>query len=141
MKETPRVVTRTRRVESSRGWPARICLYRGAGAPGRVSEVAARLPPAPGKFSKHPLPTPQEEAWRRTDIRALRAECLPPAGADAYLDLPVRARLRCCEPLVGEEHGGQVILMPGGVENTFLDPEIAAKGVIFTDLRPLKRAS
>jgi Fe-S cluster assembly protein SufD len=38
------------------------------------------------------------------------------------------------KPLVADQHGGQIVLMPGGVEID-LDESIAAQGVIFTDLK------
>ena len=38
------------------------------------------------------------------------------------------------KPLVADQHGGQIILTPGGAQ-VDLDEEIAAQGVIFTDLK------
>lgn len=49
---------------------------------------------------------------------------------------PIPASL--LEPLTAEEHGGQVILMPGGA-NTSLQAELIKKGVIFTDLQTAER--
>jgi Fe-S cluster assembly protein SufD len=45
---------------------------------------------------------------------------------------PVREDL--LKPLVADQHGGQIVLTPGGV-NINLDQKLAQKGVIFTDLR------
>ena len=38
------------------------------------------------------------------------------------------------KPLVADQHGGQIVLMPGGVKID-LDESIAEQGVIFTDLK------
>jgi Fe-S cluster assembly protein SufD len=76
------------------------------------------------------FPATTEEAWRRTDLRALPAEVFRlPAGEDLP---PVPAEL--LKPLVANQHGGQVILTPGGA-TVDLDPKLAAQGVIFTDLK------
>lgn len=83
-------------------------------------------------FEALPYPTTQDEPWRRTDIRALKDDFqLPNPGA--YQDLPAipESLLR---PLVSEQHGGQIILLPGGLQKEALNSEAAQKGVIFTDL-------
>jgi Fe-S cluster assembly protein SufD len=41
-------------------------------------------------------------------------------------------------PLVGEQHGGQLVLTPGSVRLD-LDPDLAAAGVVFTDLETAER--
>jgi len=75
-----------------------------------------------------PMPTSRDEAWRRTDLTGLhsgditlasRCSTYPPA--------------ELVEPLIGEKHGGQIIISAGKIEIN-LDPEIAQQGVIFTDL-------
>jgi len=38
------------------------------------------------------------------------------------------------QPIAGEQHGGQVVLLPGGRSEVKLDPALAAQGVVFTDL-------
>jgi Fe-S cluster assembly protein SufD len=40
--------------------------------------------------------------------------------------------------LVGKEHGGQIVLLPDGVQQTLV-PELASKGVVFTDLASAER--
>ena len=78
-----------------------------------------------------PYPTLKDEPWRRTDIRKLEGDFdLPEQGA--YQDLPPVPK-NLLKPLVGDHHGGQIVLLPGGVE-VQLDPDLAGKGVIFTDL-------
>ncbi|MFN2187831.1 MAG: hypothetical protein ACK2T3_03630, partial [Candidatus Promineifilaceae bacterium] len=73
----------------------------------------------------------KDEPWRRTDIRSLDGSLALPKD-DAYLDLqPMPTRL--LTPLVGQEHGGQITLLPGGIKSEVSD-EITEKGVVFSDL-------
>jgi len=82
-------------------------------------------------FMQLPYPTTKDEPWRRTDIRGLDGALKLPKY-EAYLDLqPLPERLLA--PLVGQEHGGQITLLPGGVRTEVSD-EIVEKGVIFSDL-------
>ncbi|GAB4502920.1 MAG: Fe-S cluster assembly protein SufD [Anaerolineales bacterium] len=127
MQEKPVIVTRARRGDSA----AREFSFRREQlrAEGPLSEYRAR---AWQQFQKQSLPDTSAEAWRRTDIRHLPADKfhLPPARA--YLDLPpVRADL--LEPLADGQHGGQIVLLPGGA-TVELDEKLAAQGLIFTDL-------
>ena len=82
-------------------------------------------------FVSLPYPTTKDEAWRRTDLRNLDGSITLPAN-EAYLDLPPVPE-RLLTPLVGDQHGGQITLLPGGVK-VELNDEIAQKGVIFSDL-------
>jgi Fe-S cluster assembly protein SufD len=84
-------------------------------------------------YDRLAMPAVSEEAWRRTDLRLLPAASFRLPVLDAFRDLaPVPEEL--LKPLTAERHGGQVILLPGGARAT-LDHALAAKGVIFTDLR------
>lgn len=79
------------------------------------------------------LPVATEEAWRRTDLRAFPAEVFRLPEGEALQALPgVPADL--LKPLVADQHGGQIILTPAGVQ-VDLDEKIARQGVIFTDLK------
>lgn len=82
-------------------------------------------------FQTLSLPTTQLEPWRRTDIRRLDVGSfnLPKDGDYAHLP-PVPGELLA--PLVADQHGGQITLLPGGV-TVELDEALAQKGVIFTD--------
>jgi Fe-S cluster assembly protein SufD len=83
-------------------------------------------------FKKHSLPVTTEEAWRRTDIHKLPTDQFKFAEDEAFTDLPpVREDL--LRPLVANQHGGQIVLSPGGV-HIELDEKLSEKGVIFTDL-------
>jgi Fe-S cluster assembly protein SufD len=79
------------------------------------------------------MPSVSEEAWRRTDLNLLPAGSfrLPEAEAFRALAQPPEDLLK---PLTSDQQGGQVILLPGGAR-TLLDPDLVARGVIFTDLR------
>mgnify|MGYP000023540921 CR=1 FL=1 len=88
-------------------------------------------------FSRLPMPAPTDEAWRRTDLRGLPAAELRLPTPEAYRDLtPVPDEL--LKPLIAEQHGGQVVLLPGG-SRLDLDPALASQGVIFTDLQTAER--
>lgn len=139
MKETPRVVvSRTKRVERAAPGPREFSFTEEQVRTQEVSEgLRAYRQRSWQVFRSLPIPTPQEEPWRRTDIRSLRANAFRLPLSEAYMDLP-EAPSYLLEPLVGEEHGGQVVLMAGGAK-THLDPALEAKGVVFTDLRTAER--
>ena len=88
-------------------------------------------------FQRLPLPTTADEAWRRTDLRSLPVENfrLPQDGKEAELaDIPAGL----LKSVVAEQHGGQIIIASGRAR-TDLDPALAKKGVIFTDLLTAER--
>ena len=79
-----------------------------------------------------PWPTTKDEPWRRTDISGLELDTFRfPAAPD--LDGLPPAPKELTRPLVGDRHGGQLILAPQGVER-HMDPELEAQGVVFVDL-------
>lgn len=84
-------------------------------------------------FKRLALPVSTEEAWRRTDIHTLPVDAFKLPRPDAYLDLPAVPE-SLLKPLVADQHGGQIVMLPGGVK-VDLDEKIAQKGVIFTDLQ------
>jgi len=139
MKETPRVViTRKERAETPAPGPRAFSFTEQQVRAQDVSEgLRVFRQHAWQVYQSLPLPTPQEEAWRRTDLQRLRADAFKLPANEAFLDLP-DAPDYLLEPLVGDEHGGQVILMPGGVK-TYLAPEFVRQGVIFTDLCTAER--
>jgi len=88
-------------------------------------------------FERLPIPTVQDEPWRRTDLRTLPVHRFNLLAANAFPGLPaVPAEL--LEPLAGEKHGGQLVLFPGGGQ-AHLAPELVEQGVIFTDLQTAER--
>jgi Fe-S cluster assembly protein SufD len=82
-------------------------------------------------FQRLELPKTTEEAWRRTDIRRLETDQFE-VGSDAGNGIPVPEEL--LKPLVGDVHGGQITISPDETD-VFLAPELAEKGVIFTDFK------
>jgi Fe-S cluster assembly protein SufD len=90
-----------------------------------------------GAFETLPMPTLTDEPWRRTDIRGLEQGRFRLPQPDEYQALPA-APERLLQPLIGDEHGGQIVTLPGGVRKD-LNADLAAKGVIFTDLLTAER--
>jgi Fe-S cluster assembly protein SufD len=93
-------------------------------------------------YESLPLPSTKDEPWRRTDIRSLKADTftLPTGGngkSPSKIEYPP-APEELLQPLVGEEHGGQVLLLPDQVR-AYLSPQLAKKGIIFTDLVTAER--
>lgn len=81
-------------------------------------------------YERLEMPKTTEEAWRRTDIRKLRAESFSLASEE---DQATAVPEELLIPLVGEAHGGQITMTAGKTE-VFLNPDLAGKGVVFTDL-------
>jgi Fe-S cluster assembly protein SufD len=79
-----------------------------------------------------PMPTPKEEAWRRTDLRSLEMGSFHYPGDEQVGNIQL-APARLLEPLAGGQHGGQLVLQPGSVDIK-MDPALVSKGVVFTDL-------
>jgi Fe-S cluster assembly protein SufD len=80
-----------------------------------------------------PMPTINDEAWRRTDIHALNVSKFSLPEGNLLNHLPSSPKW-LLKPLVNKLHGGQVILQPDRTE-TSLDDSLSRQGVIFTDLR------
>jgi Fe-S cluster assembly protein SufD len=83
------------------------------------------------------FPTLKDEAWRRTDLRAFDPGRFRLPEAGAHQDLP-SAPEALLKPLIAGSHGGQIVELPGGVQ-VDVDPELKAKGVVFTDLQTAYR--
>ncbi len=83
-------------------------------------------------FSNTPMPTTNLEAWRRTDLRGLRADEFVLTGErtpQVLVDVPEDL----LKPVADDPHGGQIVLA-GSRARVTLKHELAEKGVIFTDL-------
>ena len=80
-----------------------------------------------------PMPTVNDEPWRRTDIRRVdwerAARLISPNGV-ALTDVPPELYA----PLIGEQQGGLLVFVDGKLVHSDLAQEIARQGVIFTDL-------
>jgi Fe-S cluster assembly protein SufD len=82
-------------------------------------------------FLRLPMPTLKDEAWRRTDLRSLRPASFHLLNGSYGLDYP-KVPKSLMHPLVGDQHGGQIIIHPGKIDRN-IDPALTEKGVIFTD--------
>ena len=129
MQEKPKVVvSRTRRTEAT----AKEFNFAESDIRAAGDAVASYRALAWSAFKKHSLPVTTEEAWRRTDIHNLPVDKFVFPKDGAFNDLPA-VREDLLKPLTGDQHGGQIILTPGGVK-VDLDEKLAKQGVIFTDL-------
>jgi len=130
MQEKPKVVvSKTRRPASA----AQEFTFAEADLRAGGESFASYRTSAWNAFKRLALPSVADEAWRRTDIHSLPASNFKLPVDGAYKDLPpVRSDL--LKPLTANQHGGQIVLLPGGVKAD-LDPRLAEKGVIFTDLK------
>lgn len=129
MNESPRIITRTRRVEEPQ---TDAFQFTSKDIP-HVADVDLRAyrENAWAEFERQSLPTVREEAWRRTDIRGLKIGSFHLAGSEPAAKLtPVPNELLA--PLADEEHGGEVVLTAVDAKS-HLNPEVAEQGVIFTD--------
>ncbi len=132
MKETPRVITRSRRDDMAA--PREFKFDFNLGEMDLGSEGLRTYKENAWKvFQSLPVPSNQEEAWRRTDIRPLKVDAFKFPAKDAYLDLPP-APEELLKPLADGDNGGQVVLMAGKAEAT-LDDNLRKRGVVFTDLK------
>lgn len=134
MSEQIKVVSRSRsRGEQKQEWSFRKEDVRDSGS----ALIDAYRNEAWKIFNDLEMPDRTNEAWRRTDIRALAVNrfSLPAQGAFTHLEQPPQ---RLLESVTGESHGGQVLLYAGGAE-TRLDETVKAQGVIFCDLLTAER--
>ena len=130
MQEKPKVVvSRTRRADSA----AKDFTFTETDIRATGDSVASYRTFAWNAFKRLTLPVTTEEAWRRTDIHNLPVDKFKFAPENAFNDLP-SVREELLKPLTGDQHGGQIVLTPGGVK-VDLDEKLAKKGVIFTDLK------
>lgn len=129
--KTKVVVTRTRRPETA----AKEFAFNADMIPAGALESYRRR--AWETYTRLPMPTPADEAWRRTDLRSLPADSFRLPAEGLYLDLPA-APAELLRPLVADAHGGQVSLLPGG-SRTDIEPALVKQGVIFTDLCTAER--
>ncbi len=83
-------------------------------------------------FESLPMPTVNDEAWRRTDIRGLNLHSLHFPNLEDSKGMP-DVPTELVQPLVASEHGGQIIQSPNGILR-HIDSELEAQGVVFTDL-------
>jgi Fe-S cluster assembly protein SufD len=133
MQEKPKVtVNRTRRETAAKDF-----TFTQSDVPASANGLASFRASAWDSFKKFPLPVVTDEVWRRTDIRLLPASDFKIPKAGAFEDLPVVPE-HLLKPLTGEQHGGQITLLPGGSQIQ-LDETLAKSGVVFTDFRTAEK--
>lgn len=90
------------------------------------------------QYEAMPMPTLQNEEWRRTDYRSIRWDeadkLVSPNGATVET-VPSANR----EPLLGDGEGGTLMFVDGKIVSYEFAAELASKGVIFTDLQTAVR--
>jgi Fe-S cluster assembly protein SufD len=129
MQEKPKVVvSRTRRADTA----AKDFAFTEADIRAAGDSVASYRTLAWNSFKRLSLPVNTEEAWRRTDIHTLPVEKFK-LKVDGEVKYFPSVREDLLKPLIADQHGGQIILTPGGVKID-LDEKLAQKGIIFTDL-------
>jgi Fe-S cluster assembly protein SufD len=135
MQERPRVVISGRR--PAEATTKEFAFARAEALPAFDGPFAGYRSKAWEAFGKQALPDVTQEPWRRTDIRALPAESFQLPADDAYQSLPA-VPPELLRPLIADQHGGQIVLMPGG-SSIDLDPSLARQGVVFTDIQTAAR--
>src|SRR5690348_1968145 len=130
MEEKPKVVvSRTRRTEAT----APNFTFTQEMIAASSGFLAAYRTRAWEAFQRLPIPSTTEEVWRRTDIHTMPADTFAFPKEGAYHDLPPVPE-NLLKPLVADQHGGQIVLLPGGSQID-LGEKLARQGVIFTDLK------
>ncbi len=82
-------------------------------------------------FQTLPFPTPEDEAWRRTNISNLALDqLLLPDPNTTGGKIPGEL----FQPMAGDYHSGQILLSNARTSSS-LDSDLFEKGVIFTDLQ------
>ena len=84
-----------------------------------------------------PMPTVEEEAWRRTDIRGIPWDEVRPEGLrdnekESANGERVPELLK--RPLAGNKQGGRLVVSGGTTEDRIVSDEVVGQGIIFNDL-------
>ena len=85
-------------------------------------------------YETMPMPTLQDEAWRRSDYRHINWETASKLvqANGATVDAVPEENM---EPLAGEEHGALMVFVDGKLVQYDMPQALADQGVIFKDLR------
>ena len=121
------VITKTHGAESA----VKDFSFTQADIPAASGLVADYRAHAWEAFKRQALPDVSLEAWRRTHIHAMPLDSFKLAStASNFPSLPDDL----LNPLVADQHGGQIVLFPGG-SKIDLDSSLAKQGIIFTDFK------
>jgi Fe-S cluster assembly protein SufD len=89
-------------------------------------------------FQSLPMPTPKDEAWRRTDLRRFKIDALGPSvNGDGVASVEVPSYLGA--QLTDDEAGGVLVQVNGVVKLYQVSEALQAQGVIFTDMHTAVR--
>lgn len=91
------------------------------------------------EFTNKPMPSTNEEAWRRTDLSKLDVESfrLPNIVSENALKESIASKY--IYSVDKHEYAGQIIQTVSGLSRTFLDEDLRADGVVFCDLKTAER--
>ncbi|MFK7803902.1 MAG: Fe-S cluster assembly protein SufD [Anaerolineae bacterium] len=82
-------------------------------------------------FETMSLPTTEEEAWRRTNIRRLKLDKIGPSvNGDGAGELPSKVRSQLTETPAG----GEIVQVDGDTVSYSISDELKAQGVIYCDM-------
>src|SRR5258706_908193 len=84
-----------------------------------------------------PMPTLNDDAWRRTDIRTFKWDRVTLPFPAAKPGKPAPAAL--LKPLVGRERGGLLVVADGRAVQTTLDASLRRSQVVLADFRTATR--
>jgi len=135
MSDTPKIISRSRRDNKT---DQKAFKFASADMRTLLNPKLAEYRQASlSAFDSLPMPTTRDEAWRRTDIRHLHADEFRFPTPGEFRELaPVPELLKA--PLADGDHGGELLLVPGGSQ-AHLAKELAAQGVVFTSLQTAER--
>jgi Fe-S cluster assembly protein SufD len=88
-------------------------------------------------FEQIPWPTATDEPWRRTRLTGFGLEKFTPVVLDGKSDAPLMENLR--HELDEMDSAASLVFQDGVVINRKVSDDLAAKGIIFTDLRQAVR--
>ena len=114
-----------------------LALAEQRGEPGWLRDQRLRAWDA---YEDLPMPTRSDEEWRRTDLRGLKLDKLAPFATPNGNGAAAHALVGDGDAVsAGARNAGVVVQVDSTIARVELDPEVAAKGVIFTDLATAAR--
>ncbi|NJL92279.1 MAG: Fe-S cluster assembly protein SufD [Anaerolineae bacterium] len=129
------MTTRTRRTKAFSAPPFTWAEVEARSvAMGELEWLRAMRQQAWATYESLPMPTTNDEPWRRTDYRHIRWESAGQLtdGSGASVEaIPAENRA----PLIGDVQGGLIAWVDGTLVHYEVDPSLTAQGVVFQDLR------